>query len=89
MRCQPVIPWPEEWLEFCRGVYDVRTPEEVFDSPWMKLFWADVRQKIRGSSHTVCGEYKDSAGGGRSVCLSAGTRSRRGISGQAEQYRGL
>lgn len=39
-------PWPEEWLEFCRGVYDVRTQEEVFDSPWMKLFWADVRQKI-------------------------------------------
>ena len=79
----------EEWLEFCRGVYDVRTPEEVFDSPWMKLFWADVRQKIGEAVTQSAENIKTAQAEDGPVCLSAGTRSRRGISGQAEQYRGL
>lgn len=40
-------PWPEEWLADCCKAYEVRTCEELKESPWMELLWQNVGKRLR------------------------------------------
>ena len=36
-------PWPEDWLERCRGELEAAGPEELEQTDWMKFLMTDVR----------------------------------------------
>lgn len=39
-------PWPKEWLDSCRHVYEITTKEELRQSVWIQKMWTDVRKKL-------------------------------------------